>query len=432
MSDPDRTVEPLNCSGPLGPAERAAVQRERAADPGATWSDLASDAGEAAGTLDSAHDLAPTSETMAHLDRAEVTPEVDGRYVELTQLGAGAMGMVALVYDIHLHRRVAQKRLRAVQHPTHVARFLREARITAQLEHPGVIPIHELGRMTDGTLYYTMKRVRGRTLRDALDSCTNRVGRLALLRHVIDVCHAVGYAHSRGVVHRDMKPENVMIGPFGETCVLDWGLAKVAGDETEEADPLASAIDTVERSTLTRAGAVVGTPAYMSPEQAAGDGAQVSARSDVWALGVVLFELVCGRRPYDGSTTQILRQIIDGPAPAPRTLEPSCPAELDAIVRKAMAIDPASRYTTATHLARELEAWREGAIVGAHRYGRLDRLRRFAESHRVALIAATAALVVGMCLVGVFVSRPSGGRGGRTRCAGGGRGQRARRPNGPA
>ena len=188
------------------------------------------------------------------------------------------------VFDEHIGRDVALKELLRNDTNRVAMRFLREARVTGQLEHPNIVPVYEIGRRPDGALYYTMKLVKGLTLAAALKKCRSLSDRLALLPHFHDLCNAVAYAHHRGVIHRDLKPENVMVGEFGETVVLDWGVAKVRGT----ADLPAEGGEGMD-SGGTLAGTVLGTPAYMSPEQAGGEVENIDERSDVWGLGAVLF-----------------------------------------------------------------------------------------------------------------------------------------------
>ncbi|MDP1822477.1 MAG: serine/threonine-protein kinase [Archangium sp.] len=259
------------------------------------------------------------------------------------ELGRGGMGRVVTLVDTHLHREVAVKELllehtaeRSSTGPLLENLFVREARVLALLEHPGVVPVYELGRRADGAPYYSMRRIRGRSLAAELHACANLEERLALLSHFIDVVQTVGFAHSKGVVHRDLKPENVMVSRFGETQVIDWGLAIVGNEPIE-------------------GGVLAGTPSYMAPEQAAG--AFVDARSDVWALGVMLYELLTGKLPFDGSgPTQILDAVRTSPIPKVREREPGAPPALLAVVDKALERDPGKRYPDAGAMADALEA----------------------------------------------------------------------------
>lgn len=272
--------------------------------------------------------------------------EPQGKYEQPTaggdvELGRGGMGRVLRLEDVHLRREVAVKELLSEHHPSKshgpmlANLFVREAQVLAMLEHPGVVPIYELGRRPDGTPYYAMRKVRGRPLTAALQACASLEDRLSLLPHLVDVGHTVGFAHARGVVHRDLKPDNVMVGPFGETLVVDWGLALVKGED--DAD-----------------GSVAGTPAYMSPEQV--QGGALDARSDVWALGVMAFELLTGTLPFDAPTvTELLNQVKTQPAPSIATREPKLSRALATVVNKALHRDPAARYQSGEEFAVALE-----------------------------------------------------------------------------
>ncbi len=288
--------------------------------------------------------------------------EAPGRYSDTeTEIGRGGIGRVVLRKDLHLEREVAFKELlpefqpaRGTEARAIAERFLSEARVTARLEHPGVVPIYELGRRADGSLYYAMKRVRGRTLAEALDACASMNDRLTLLPHVLDVFQTLAYAHSNGVIHRDLKPANVMVGEFGETQVLDWGLARVRGvTDAPTAGPpwRAAPARPVPPTTLsgsagtTQHGELLGTPAYMSPEQAAGENASVDERSDVWSLGAMLFEVLTGQTPFEADdVASMISQVKNVPAGAPARSRPIAPAALVAVVDHAHQRNPRRPY----------------------------------------------------------------------------------------
>jgi len=320
-------------------------------------------------------------------DFVEVSPEC---YVLEREFARGGLGRILRAKDRRLRRRVALKELlskdtRAEQ------RFLREAFITARLEHPGIVPIHEAGRWPSGKRFYAMKLVEGRTLAEALEAARTFEERLALVPHLIDVADAVAYAHSQGILHRDLKPGNVMVGAFGETVLIDWGLAKdlCAPDDVDSGSSRRSPPDSAHTSD----GIVVGTPPYMPPEQAAGH--EVDERSDVYALGAMLYHALCGRRPYqEVRSRDILLAVVSGPPKPLRSLAPDVPTDLVAIAEKAMARRPEERYPSAREMAEELRRFTTGQLVGAHRYSSWELFSRFVRRNATAVAVAVVALVV--------------------------------------
>jgi len=339
------------------------------------------------------------------LDLPTAGPEREGflgRHAIVGHLGAGGMGEVLCVRDPDLGRDVAAKVLRDAHDPAARAKFEREAAITGRLEHPGIIPLYELGRRTgDGGPYFTMRRVSGVDL-DQLLLAPDPPAPSELLAIFAKVCEAVAYAHDQGVVHRDLKPANVMTGAYGEVYVLDWGLAKRAG----EADPTPVPAESTDGVSLaTREGTIMGTPAYMPPEQAEGRVADVGPQSDVYSLGAILYQMLCGQPPYTGASAwAVIGEILDGPPPPPSVRAPdrSIPSELLAIVAKAMSRAPSDRYATALALKADVEAFLAGRFVKAARYGVVATVRMWARAHSLAVRVAAAVLVTAGTVAGGF------------------------------
>jgi tetratricopeptide (TPR) repeat protein/tRNA A-37 threonylcarbamoyl transferase component Bud32 len=341
-------------------------------------------------------------------ERVTVDYEPAGRErYTLTRLHAkGGLGQVWVARDGDLGREVALKELRGsrVNDPALLARFLEEARITGQLEHPNIVPVYELVRLTEAGSepFYTMRFVRGRTLTEAIGHYHDRrmakqAGSLELrelLQCLIAVCNAVAYAHSRGVLHRDLKPDNVVLGDYGEVILLDWGLAKIkgGGEAPAGAAPMALGQDLVRMATVQ--GQIMGTPAYMSPEQAEGRLDSVDERSDIYELGAVLYEILTGQPPFGGSdAAAVLARVVADQPPDPANKVQETPAALQAVCLKALAKRPDDRYPTAKEFGRELERWLGDEPVTAYREPTTERARRWVRRHRL-LVAATAALVV--------------------------------------
>jgi eukaryotic-like serine/threonine-protein kinase len=298
------------------------------------------------------------------------------RYEVVAEHGRGGLGRVLRARDRELGRSVAIKEL-LVPSPSSELRFFREAMITASLEHPGIVPVHEAGRWPDGTPFYAMKLVAGRPLTELIKAASSLAERLKLIGHVIAVADAVAYAHSRGIVHRDLKPANTIVGDFGETVVVDWGLAKEVGSDNEGvADPPRPPGTS---NSVTVAGSVVGTPAYMSPEQASG--AAVDVRSDVFSMGALLRHTVTG-------------------TPVGSTL--GMPAALASIIRRATAIEPKARYQSAREFADDLRRLLEHGWVSAHAYSLREIAWVWLRRNRAIAVATT--LFVSALLLGAVLS----------------------------
>lgn len=329
---------------------------------------------------------APATTTSARAPRE--------RYELGEELARGGTGRVCRAHDRQLEREVAVKSLLDPS-AQHGVRFAREARVTARLQHPSIVPIYDIGRLGDGQPYYAMKLVSGRTLDEAIRETSTLAQRLALLPALIGVADAIAYAHAQRVIHRDLKPHNVVLGPFGESLVIDWGLAKQldapATTDANTADPGDG--DPV----LTLEGTVLGTPVYMPPEQAAGK--PVDARADVYALGAMLYHLLAGQPPYRGpSSRAVLISVLEEAPPPIASRVAGIPADLVAIVDKAMAREPADRYADAQQLVADLRRFQTGQLVGAHRYTAWSHVLRFVRRHIAAVVVAAVlgtALVVG-------------------------------------
>jgi tetratricopeptide (TPR) repeat protein len=346
-------------------------------------------------------DVAPTDLAAGSSERSgSSTSETNlpvrdpARYIRGEEIARGGMGRIIAATDVELGRRIAIKEQLARTAELE-RRFEREVQITARLQHPSIIAVQEAGRWPTGELFYTMQHVDGRGLDRAIrDSPPTE--RIALLPHVTAVADALAYAHSQNVIHRDLKPGNVLVGAFGETIVIDWGLAKRLG----EADILDSADGALAIGSprdgsgdLTAAGHAVGTPCYMSPQQA--EGHVVDERGDVYALGAILYHVLGGQMPYAHCQRpdQVRQAVLAGPPVALETLAPEIPADLIAIVAKAMAREPELRYRTAAGLAEDLKRYTAGHLVGAHRYSRWQLVRRWIVRHRGAVVVASIALI---------------------------------------
>jgi WD40 repeat protein/tRNA A-37 threonylcarbamoyl transferase component Bud32 len=334
-------------------------------------------------------------------------PPIDpARYQPMGEFARGGLGRIMKVRDLRIGRIVAIKEMLRTGEAPH-ARFVREATITARLEHPAIVPVHDIGRWPSGEPFYSMKLIAGRSLQDVISDARNLDERLALLPNVIAVADAIAYAHSQGIIHRDLKPANVLVGAFGETVVIDWGLAKnlraagdgEPGDELRDETGESTASDGPRSLTVT--GAVLGTPGYMPPEQAGGQ--PVDERADVYALGAMLYEVLAGKPPYPGGATPAA--VLAGPPPAVETRQSMIPPDLAAIVRKAMAREPGDRYPSARELVLDLRRFQTGRLVSAHVYSSGMLIRRWLRRYRAPVTVAAVALAILAAVAAVSVDR---------------------------
>jgi len=342
----------------------------------------------------------------------------------------GGLGQVSVALDRELDRQVALKEIleRQADHPISRARFILEAEITGKLEHPGIVPVYGRGQHEDGRPYYAMRFIRGISLKESIhrfhsdkalraDPGRRSLRLRELLGRFLAACDAIAYAHSRGVLHRDLKPANIMLGPFGETLVVDWGLAKpLDADEVGGADdgrapgqagPVRiSSSGHAYESTLV--GSAIGSPPYMSPEQAAGDLGRLGPATDIFSLGATLYQLLSGHAPYEGrDVAEVLARALAVDYPSPRDHEPMIPKPAEAICRKAMAREPGRRYESAQALADDVRRWMADEPVSAFREPWTKRLSRWSRRHRTAvasaaalLLASAAALAISAVLIG--------------------------------
>ena len=352
-------------------------------------------------TTASSDDAETIDEPGAPRAAARGLPIVDrGRYAVEGELARGGLGRILRARDRRLARTVALKEMLGGGADAE-RRFVREALITARLEHPSIVPVHDAGQGDDGAPFYAMKLVGGRPLTEVIAAATTTPARLALVPRILAVADAIAYAHAERVVHRDLKPANVLVGEFGETIVIDWGLAKDL-DAAEVDAPADAPLVAADGATV--AGAIVGTPAYMAPEQAAGG--EVDERADVYALGAMLYELLSGTPPHRGKTLdEVLRRVIAGDLEPLHRRAPDVPADLAAIVAKAMAREPAERYRTARELADDLRRFVTGQLVAVYDYGWRERLRRWAARNRAPLAVALVAALVLAVLGAVAIDR---------------------------
>jgi formylglycine-generating enzyme required for sulfatase activity/serine/threonine protein kinase len=357
-----------------------------------------------------------------------------GRYQLEGEVARGGMGVVLKIWDEDLRRHLAMKVILGqaetrssgetpMIEPRKVARFLEEAQVTGQLDHPGIVPVHELGLDPDGRLYFTMKLVKGRSLKEVFDlvaASAQSWTQTKVLGVLLKVCEAMSYAHDKGVIHRDLKPANIMVGKYGEVHVMDWGLARVLGEHDEKdirireasreislaitSDRALHRGETPDSPLHTMDGDVVGTPAYMPPEQASGAVSEVGPHSDVYAVGAMLYHLIAGHMPYLPKDVKldnyaILALVKHGPPTPIAQISPAAPAELVAICETAMARDWNQRYRDMSELAADLSAYLEHRVVRAYRTGSWAEAKKWIERNKslaASLAAAIIALVAGI------------------------------------
>jgi tetratricopeptide (TPR) repeat protein/tRNA A-37 threonylcarbamoyl transferase component Bud32 len=351
-------------------------------------------------------------------DAAPLSTPAAERFRIIRPFQRGGLGQVSLARDEELNREVALKEILPKHADSDEARqrFLMEAEITGSLEHPGVVPVYGLGQYGDGRPFYAMRLIRGDNLQLAIDEF-HRQPEIAdrelrfrqLLGRFVDVCDAIEYAHNRCVLHRDLKPGNIMLGKYGETLVVDWGLAKAVGSEAGPTDTVELPIRpaSADHSTETQMGRIVGTPAYMSPEQALGRVDMLGPATDIYSLGATLYHLLVGRAPFGHEDREsLLGNVQMGRFPSPRSVKGDIPRQLESICLKAMARIPTDRYLTARQLAEDVERYLADEPVLAHPDTLYRRIARWMRKHRATVMGAggiltvlAASLAVGLVMV---------------------------------
>jgi eukaryotic-like serine/threonine-protein kinase len=322
-----------------------------------------------------------SDETVERLRAVANWPELPSeRYAVMEEIGRGGMGSVYAAIDTELGREVAIKVSNGVDAPAFERRLSAESRVLARLEHPGIVPVHDVGRLADGRLFYVMKRVHGQTLSEYLRHDSDLSDRLRIFERI---CEAVAFAHARRILHRDLKPDNVMIGSFGEVVVMDWGVAK-ALDDNQQQTPQEKPSEEEAQRAGTNHGTVLGTRGFMAPEQARGDLATVDERADVYSLGAMLLALFA-KDPapvHDQSVAVKLAALTSIPRP------------LRSICGRALAVDHRERYPSAAELGEDVARYRAGEAVRAHRETTLERVSRVAKLYRTPIVLVLTYMVM--------------------------------------
>jgi Leucine-rich repeat (LRR) protein/tetratricopeptide (TPR) repeat protein len=380
--------------------------------PDDSLSDESTRLGDRPTVVDVQHQVHPAEDEAVESDLRDCGSE---RYEQQSTIGKGGMGEIVICVEHNTRREVAMKRMlpTGAAHAKQRARFVEEAQVTAQLEHPNIVPVHELGRDADGAIYFTMKLVKGRSLSeiliDARDSAESH-SLVELLQIFLKACDGVAFAHSRGVVHRDLKPANIMVGDFGEVLVMDWGIARIVGhDETADEETIQTdRQDTDLPGMHTMAGQIMGSPSYMPPEQASGEIDKIDHRSDIYSLGAILYTILTLKSPVEGETAKaMIDTVIAGDIQPPEQRAPGrdIPRELSAVVMKCLGRFRGRRYASVPELQRDVRLYLGGRSVSAAPDTFRQALVKLIKRNKAVSVSIAAAAMVLIVLGAVFVIR---------------------------